>query len=112
LDIVPGGYRYRLAGSDLASRLGEELTGTLVGRKTAAESKWFDLLDIVRQEQKPLIITSETTPPSMKKRLGVVLPLVDRSGMTEQILGGIFFGSDFRPGMHVGTLAVQDLMAK
>lgn len=112
LDILPDGYRYRLAGSDLGNRLGEELTGRRVGRATAAESKWFDLLDTVNHEQKPLIVTTEMPLPSGGKRLGIVLPLVDRSGKTEQILAGIFFGNDFRPGMRIGTLAVQELMSK
>jgi hypothetical protein len=112
LDILPDGYQYRLAGSEIAARLGGELTGRRVGRTTAAESKWHDLLDIVNREQKPLIVTTEMPPPSFGKRLAVLLPLVDASGKSERILAGLFFGSDFRPGMAIGTLAVQEIMQK
>ncbi|MDB5392797.1 MAG: hypothetical protein JWM91_303 [Rhodospirillales bacterium] len=110
LDILPDGYRYRLAGSHLRSRLGEELTGTQVGRNTAAESQWLDLLDMVRREQKPVIVTSEMPAPSVTKRMGVVLPLIDRSGKTAQIIAGIFFGNDLVTGIRMGTIAVQALM--
>lgn len=110
LDVLADGYRYRLAGSDIGNRLGTELTGTKVGRATETESKWHDLLDVVRHQQKPLVVTTEMPAPLTGKRMGVLLPLIGRSGETEQILAGIFFGKDFRPGMSVGTLAVQDLM--
>jgi hypothetical protein len=110
LDVLADGYRYRLAGSDIGNRLGTELTGMTVGRTTEAESKWHDLLDVVQHQQKPLVVTSEMPAPLAGKRMGVLLPLLDRSGKTEQILAGIFFGRDFRPGMSVGKLAVQDLM--
>jgi len=110
LDVLADGYRYRLAGSDIGNRLGTELTGTQVRRTTEAESKWHDLLDAVKHERKPLVVTTEMPPPLTGKRMGLLLPLVDRSGKTEQILAGIFFGKDFRPGMSVGTLAVRDLM--
>jgi hypothetical protein len=112
LDILPDGYQYRLAGSEIAARLGGELTGRRVGRTTATESQWHDLLDIVSREQKPLIVTTEMPPPGFGKRLAVVLPLVDASGKSECILAGLFFGSDFRPGMVIGTLAVQEIMQK
>ena len=108
LDILPDGYQYRLAGSDIAARLGGELTGRWVGRTTATESKWHDLLDIVNREQKPLIVTSEMPSPNFGKRLAVLLPLVDALGKSERILAGLFFGNDFRPGMVIGTLAVQE----
>jgi hypothetical protein len=110
LDVLPDGYQYRLAGSDIGGRLGLELTGTQVLRATETESRWHDLLDMVNREQKPIVVTTEMPAPLTGKRMGVVLPLVDRSGNTEQILAGIFFGKDFRPGMRIGTLAVQELM--
>jgi hypothetical protein len=110
LDVLPDGYRYRLAGSDLGSRLGEELTGRRVGRTTVAEGQWYDLLDTVSREQKPLMVTTDA-PMRGGKRMGLVLPLVGLSGATEQILAGIFFGNDFRPGTRLGVLAVQELMS-
>jgi hypothetical protein len=111
MDIVPDGFRYRLAGSHVGIRIGEELTGSQVGRNTAAESQWFDLLNTVKQEAKPMIVTSDI-PSSAQKRMGVVLPLVDRSGKTEQILAGVFFGNEFAPGIKIGTLAVQELLSE
>jgi hypothetical protein len=110
LDVLPDGYQYRLAGSDLGLRLGEELTGKRVGRATVAEGQWYDLLDTVSREQKPLMVTADA-PFRGGKRMGLVLPLVGLSGATEQILAGIFFGNDFRPGMRLGVLEVQELMS-
>jgi hypothetical protein len=112
LDVLPDGYQYRLVGSDIGGRLGIELTGARVLRTTETESRWHDLLDVVNREQKPIVVTTEMSPPLSGKRMGIVLPLVDRSGDTEQILAGIFFGNDFRPGMRIGTLAVQELMTE
>ena len=80
-----------------------------MGRTTPTESAWHDLLDSVATEQKPFIATAEMPLPSVGRRLAVVLPLVDRSGRTECILAGIFFGSDFRPGTVIGTIAIQDI---
>ena len=110
LDVLPEGYRYRLAGSHLGNRIGEELTGRMVGRDTPAESQWQDLLGMVSREQKPVVVTTEMPAPSVGKRMGVVLPLVGPSGKTEQVLAGIFFGNDFVTGVRVGTIAVRELM--
>ncbi len=112
IDILPDGLQYRLAGSHLGHGIGEELTGTWVGRNTAAESQWLDLLEMVAREQKPMVVASEIPSPRGQKRLGIVLPLVDRSGKTEQILAGVFFGTDFTPGIRVGKIAVQELLSK
>lgn len=113
LDVLPdGGYRYRLAGSDLANRLGTELTGTRVGQSTPAEAKWLQLLDMVAGNQKPFMVTTEMQRADAGKRLGVVLPLVDANGKTECILAGVFFGHDFLPGMTVGNILVHDIASK
>jgi hypothetical protein len=111
LDVLPDGYRYRLAGSHLINRIGEELTGREVGRSTPAESQWLDVLDAVRREQKPIVVATEMPSPYIGKRMGVVLPLVGPSGQTEQILAGIFFGNDFVTGVRVGTLAIHEILA-
>jgi hypothetical protein len=108
VDVLPdGGFRYRLAGSDLGSRLGVELTGSHIGRSTENEAKWLDMMSAVARGQKPLIVTSDVPPPGAGKRLALVLPLVDRSGRTECIFCGIFFGNDFWPGMRIGDLTAQ-----
>jgi len=109
LDVLPEGLRYRLAGSMLSSRLGAELTGNQVGRSTATESKWLDLLSTVAREQKPMMVTSDAFTTGVGRRLGVILPLVDRSGKTECILCGIFFDRDFGPGMQIGNLSVEEI---
>ena len=111
LDVVADGYRYRLAGSHLINRIGEELTGRLVGRSTPAESQWFDVLHAVRLQQKPIVVATDMPSPYIGKRMGVVLPLVGQSGQTEQILAGIFFGDDFVTGVRVGTLAIHEILS-
>ena len=113
IDIEHGGYRYRLVGSEITSRMGGELTGKPVGSSTINEAvrrEWSDLLDLVCADQKPRIMVARLPPEIEANHVMLILPLVDTGGRTERILAGtFFFNRDYKPGLDADGLLVTEV---
>jgi hypothetical protein len=113
IEIVPGGYQYRLVGSMLRERLGAELTGKPVGSSGQSESirrEWARLLDLVSGDQKPRMLIAPRPAGASLTNLMLVLPLVDHAGKVEQLLAGAFFSDQyFRPGAAFDEVVIMEI---
>jgi hypothetical protein len=97
-DVVPEGYRYRLAGSAVVERYKEEMTGKLAGSSRFMRRVRPQLLehyDAVRDSRMPRLMKSGAGSEDHAAAITIMLPLVGRSGETEMILLGVFFDRRF-----------------
>jgi len=113
IDIVPGGYQYRLVGSLLRERLGAELTGKPVGSSGQSETirrEWARLLDLVSGDRKPRMLVAPRPAGASPTNLMLVFPLVDHAGKVEQLLAGAFFSDQyFRPGAAFDEVTIMEI---
>jgi hypothetical protein len=113
IDVLAEGYQYRLVGSALRDRLGAELTGKPVGASNQSEgirSEWTRLLDLVRGDGKPRMLIGPTPVDGSLTNLVLVLPLINRAGNVEQLLGGAFFSDQyFAPGSAFGNVVIREI---
>jgi hypothetical protein len=103
-------FRYRLVGSDIAQYLAVNVTGKIVGGNKWApdhiRSEWRRMIATVSERQRPHMAITMPGPGNTRTGFCLALPLVDKTGATEQILIGIFsdrqaFGSSELEGIDV-----------
>jgi hypothetical protein len=113
IDILPGGYQYRLVGSTLRERLGAELTGKPVGSSRQSETirrEWTHLLDLVCGDQKPRMLVAPRPAGLSLTNLMLVLPLINHAGKVEQLLAGAFFSDQyFKPGSSFDEVIIREI---
>ena len=91
IDCLADGYRYRLIGSELVSRMGRDVTGKdpQHGRyNPGLVERWIAALDLVSKTREPQLLRSHLEGGGTA--LTLMLPLVSREGSTEMLLGGSF----------------------
>ncbi len=111
LDVLSDGYRFRVIGTMNVEVWGVEMTGKRVGESGRPLSELLvPTYDRVVKEQKPrLIVSRKNTGAAGAKFLLIVLPLVDASGRTEQLLCGAFYEGDFLPGGVLQNLIAEEM---
>jgi hypothetical protein len=110
-DIEPEGYRYRLFGSALVERYGEDMTGRLAGTSRFLELVSKDLLanyDLVRQQRKPRILVTGAQTSDHSGAVTMILPLISASGVTEMLMVGVFYDRHFIPIEHIDYLIAKE----
>ncbi len=103
LGIEGATYRYRVVGSKVEEWIGVYLTGRVADFSDAANpisQAWRKALDHVRDTQEPLVYDSSIVGGASKYTT-IMLPLVDRAGVTEMILTGSFPDGYIEPGSAV-----------
>ena len=110
-DIESEGYRYRLFGSALRERYGEDMTGRLAGTSRFLELVSKDLVenyDRVRREKKPRILTTGTQAAAHSAAVTIILPLVSPAGETEMLMVGVFYDRHSIPFEHIDYMVARD----
>jgi hypothetical protein len=111
LDIIPGGYRYRLYGSAIVYRHGKDMTGKILSSHKAYSetiTKLRSALDAVAASQKPRMLITYADDAHIPSHVLLALPLVPAGGKTAQILAGFFYNDRAVPGTPiVGVIAVE-----
>jgi hypothetical protein len=105
LDVGPAGYKYRVVGSEVVSRIGMDVTGRSIGVSFSNTTA----LDGAVADQEPRLIFSRIFDSPTAKNIVIVLPLVSRAGITEQILAGSFYNEYFMPGSRIEGMIVQEV---
>ena len=110
-DVVPEGYRYRLFGSAIVERHGEDMTGRLAGSSRFLERVSKDLVanyDIVKRGQQPRILVTGSQATEHSDAVTIILPLIAPTGETEMLMVGVFYDRHFIPFDHVDYLVAKD----
>jgi hypothetical protein len=109
-DVVPEGYRYRLVGSAIVERHGEDMTGKLAGSSKFLERVSKELIanyDVVRNLRKPRMMVSGATTNDHSSAVTLILPLLGEGGETEMILVGVFYDRRFEPVERIDYLTTK-----
>jgi hypothetical protein len=109
-DVVPEGYRYRLVGSAIVERHGEDMTGKLAGGSKFLERVSKELIanyDVVRNLRKPRMTVSGATSNDHSSAVTLILPLVGEDGNTEMLLIGVFYDRRFEPIERIDYLTTK-----
>ena len=92
IDCLADGYRYRLIGSELAARIGRDVTGRMAAQGGSFDpglaQSWLGALDIAVRMKEPQLLRSELEGGGSV--LTLLLPLVSSHGTTEMLIGGCF----------------------
>ena len=108
-DIVAEGYRYRLVGSAIVERHGEDMTGKLAGSSRFLELVRKELIanyNVVRTLRKPRMMVSGATSNDHSSAVTLILPLIGADGEAEMILIGVFYDRRFEPIERIDYLTV------
>jgi hypothetical protein len=103
VDVTPAGLRMRLVGSELTRRTRLDLTGKIIaagelpGRDIAG---FVELLAKVATSGTPVLYRVEHSAHGAYSAVGILLPLMGRTGAVEMVLGGFFFGRSRTPDME------------
>ena len=111
LEAGSNGYIYRLAGSEVVTNAGTEMTGRQVGyskRHAHVMSQWLAALDFVRLNQIPRLIVSHFAVEAVVKNIVLVLPLHAPIGTAPMLLVGSFYRGNFTPGMIIKGVSVAE----
>jgi len=110
VEVVGEDLKYRLVGSQIASYLAFDATGTTVGGNPwapdAMRAEWRRMIRTVRDTQRPQMAITMPAPGNQRRGFCLALPLVDEAGATEQVLICIFaerhgYGSKELAGIDV-----------
>ena len=110
IDVADGDFKYRLVGSQVASYLSFNATGTVVGGTAWApekvRSEWRRMIVTVRDTQRPQMAITMPAPGNQRRGFCLALPLVGGAGTTEQVMICIFserhgYGSKELAGIDV-----------
>jgi hypothetical protein len=112
LEVVPGGYDYRLVGSEIVSLTGLDLTNGRAGsakKFSSIKSEWLAALDFVRDNGTPrLLFSSLGTQPAATNTV-LLLPLRVPVGEKMKILGALFRQGAFDANLKVDNLSVREI---
>ena len=113
LTVLPDGYEYRLAGTAVVDYVGCEMRGRKVGsldRLLPTRQQWINVLDHVRADQKPRLVTSHFLSRLRTDMVTLVLPLVDQTGRTERLLTGTFFDKYAEADIQPDKIDIQEIV--
>ena len=94
MDLVGGDFRCRLVGSEVVRRAGRDVTGEMLDPEKMPERAvpaFVMLLRRAAESPAPVIYSAGSGTGSSHSALGILLPLVDKHGHVEMILGGLFY---------------------
>jgi hypothetical protein len=103
VDFADGQFRMRLAGSELIRRRGRDNTGQIIDPRTAPDRGmpiFIAFLQRVVETQAPIVYLVGRSDETAFGAIGILLPLVDRTGKVEMILGGVFHETNRVSGLH------------
>jgi hypothetical protein len=103
VDLVGGHFRMRLAGSELIRRRGSDNTGQIIDPRTMPDRgvpAFVTFLERVMETRAPVIYSVGRSDETAFGAIGILLPLADRTGAVEMILGGVFYEPDRISGLH------------
>jgi hypothetical protein len=94
IEVAGGEFKYRLVGSQIASYLSFNATGTVVGDNAWAparvRSEWRRMIATVCETQRPQMAITMPAPGNQRRGFCLALPLVGDAGTTEQVMICIF----------------------
>lgn len=99
MDVVGDQFRFRLIGSYIVSRAGRDSTGRWIDEQLMSKPEldtWQAGLRKVAAAKQPLLAVARPSRGLTVEFTALVLPLVDGSGATKMIFGGLFNGHDSR----------------
>jgi hypothetical protein len=94
LTPAEGGFRVRIAGSELVRRAGRDNTGIII---TAEPSQprgiptFFEFLSLLSATRRPVLYAVSPGEHAAAGAVGLILPLIDGDNRVEMILGGLFY---------------------
>jgi hypothetical protein len=100
IDIEEGGFRVRLAGSELTRRAGYDGTGNRLDPVRMPErgaQTFVELVAKVAATGAPVLYSVSRSQQSAAGAIALLLPLFDQAGQTHKILGGVFYEPGSRP---------------
>jgi len=103
VDFADGQFRMRLAGSELIRRRGNDNTGQAIDPETMPDRgmpTFAAFLKHVVETQAPIAYSVGRSDETAFGAIGILLPLVDRAGKVEMILGGVFYEANRVSGLH------------
>jgi len=113
VDVLSGGFAYRLAGSNVVKGAGVGMTGIAAGssgRHAHVMDTWTGALRAVHDDGKPRLLTARFAAHVTAKTLWLLLPLSASADGIPKILGGMFQQGIFPPGTEIHAFTV-DLVA-
>ncbi len=121
LDRIDESFRVRLIGSEITRRGGRDDTGQIIDLKLLAAHgipSLAGLLYRVIETRGPVIYSIGRTDTAAFGAIGIFLPLLDKTGAVEMILGGTFYELDKRHPMNdswqpgaIAELSLTELLA-
>src|SRR5277367_6750018 len=103
VDFADGQFRMRLAGSELIRRRGHNNTGQAIDPETTPDRgtpAFVTFLGRVVETRAPVAYSVGRSDETAFGAIGILLPLVDRTGRVEMILGGVFYEANRISDLH------------
>jgi hypothetical protein len=110
VDVLPQGFAYRLAGSNVVKGAGIGMTGIEAGssgRHAHVMDEWTGAMRAVHDDGKPRLLTARFAPHVTAKTLWLLLPLSASADGIPKILGGLFLEGVFAPGTDIHAFNVD-----
>ncbi len=103
VDFADGHFRMRLAGTELIRRRGNDNTGQPIDPQAMPERgipTFAAFLDRVVETRAPVVYSIGRSDETAFGAVAVLLPLTDRTGKVEMILGGVFYEANRVSNLH------------
>jgi hypothetical protein len=97
IDVLPAGFRLRLVGSELVRRAGADNTGELLDPdrvEGVGLPTFVGFLTTIMAVRDPILYRASPGERSKSRATGLLLPLCDRTGKVQMILGGLLYEID------------------
>lgn len=97
IDVVPEGFRLRLVGSELVRRAGVDNTGKTLDpaqMQGIGLPTFVEYLTRMKAERSPILYRASPSERSAIGATGLILPLCDKAGAVEMIIGCLFYEID------------------
>jgi hypothetical protein len=110
VDVLPRGFAYRLAGSNVVKGAGVGMTGIepgTSGRYAHVMGEWTGAIRAVHDDGKPRLLTARFATHVTAKTIWLLLPLSAAADGIPKILGGLFLEGVFAPGTDIEAFAVN-----
>ena len=110
VDVLPQGFAYRLAGSNVVKGAGIGMTGIepgTSGRHGHVMDAWTGTMRAVYEDGKPRLLTACFASHVTAKTMWLLLPLSAAADGIPKILGGLFLEGAFAPGTDIHAFTVD-----
>jgi hypothetical protein len=97
IDVIPQGFRLRLVGSELVRRAGVDNTGKVLDPalvQGVGLPTFIELLTRIKAAPSPILYRASPSDRSAIGATGLILPLCDRTGAVEMIIGCLIYEID------------------